>query len=195
MYRILYQLHTDGLYTSPWLDCIRNILTVNGLGNIWTTQSFPNVKWLGEAVKLRLQDQYKQEWHQTVENSPKCTSYRLFKEDWGLAKYLLVLPRKNRIVSCKFRASNHKLAIEKGRHRGIPRHERICNNCTSNSLGDEFHFLIECPALRRLRTRYIPLAGLYARNVLTFRNILTDERYDSMLRLSQFIKHGFKVVI
>ena len=50
----------------------------------------------------------------------------------------------------KLRLSNHRLAIETGRHHEVPRDERFCTFCPGH-IEDEFHFLFECTALRHLR--------------------------------------------
>ena len=44
----------------------------------------------------------------------------------------------------RLRISAHRLHIEQGRYRGIPRQNRICNRCTSNEIDDEVHFLFSC---------------------------------------------------
>ena len=50
----------------------------------------------------------------------------------------------------KFRLSNHKLMIEKGRHRNLDKTMRICPFCTS--VEDEIHFLCKCETFRYIRT-------------------------------------------
>jgi hypothetical protein len=194
MYNVLFRLYNEGSFASPWLEYIRTILFENGMGHIWISQSIPNVEWLNEAIKLRLQDQYKQEWHRTVETMPKCVTYRLFKQEWGQEKYLLELPKNTRIPMCKFRTCNHKLAVEKGRYRNIPRHERTCNMCNSNAMGDEFHFLLECRALHRIRMKYIPRSLHLPSNTMTFKSIMNDGHHGSLVKLSQFIKHGLQTI-
>ena len=49
----------------------------------------------------------------------------------------------------KFRLSNHRLMIEKGRHQNLERHDRICPFC--NSIEDEIHFLTKCVTYRYIR--------------------------------------------
>ena len=49
----------------------------------------------------------------------------------------------------KFRLSNHKLMIEKGRHLNLEISERKCHFC--HSVEDETHFLIVCPNYTTLR--------------------------------------------
>ena len=48
----------------------------------------------------------------------------------------------SRISIIKFRVSNHKLQIERGRYENLMRSERKYN--VSHVLGDEFHFLFQC---------------------------------------------------
>ena len=40
-------------------------------------QNFICHKWLIESIKLRLTDQFKHNWHSTLQISPKALSYRL----------------------------------------------------------------------------------------------------------------------
>ena len=193
VYSVLYQLHQRGSYTSPWLDGVRLILCENGFGNVWLSQSFINQEWLKQAMKLRLQDQYKQEWKSNIENMPKCITYNIIKDEWGLEQYLLSLPRNLRIPLCKFRTSNHKLPVERGRYQNIPRHERYCTLCNTNKLGDEFHFLLECTALENMRKKYIDQQILRSRNVITFKRLMSQEDRE-LLKVAHFVKNGFKLL-
>jgi hypothetical protein len=45
---------------------------------------------------------------------------------------------------CKFQTTNHKLSIETGRWNGIDRENRRGLKCNSRSIGDEFHYIMEC---------------------------------------------------
>lgn len=193
-YNILFRLYSEGEYLSPWLEGVKNILCENGFGNIWYNQAFPSIEWLSEALKTRLQDQFKQEWNGSVQTMPKCATYKLFKGDWGQPKYLLILPRQLRIPLSKFRTSNHKLAIERGRYNNIVRHERKCNLCTENKLGDEFHFLLECPSLNELRQKYLPSIVQSPRNIISLTKLMTDEKKKTLYKLSQFVREGLNIV-
>ncbi len=51
---------------------------------------------------------------------------------------------------CKFRISNHKLEIERGRYFNIPASNRICKLC-KNGVENEIHFLLDYPALNTVR--------------------------------------------
>ena len=53
----------------------------------------------------------------------------------------------------RFRCSNHKLAIEEGRHNAINLANRLCKFCDSIQVcvkEDEFHFLLICPLFNEL---------------------------------------------
>ena len=54
----------------------------------------------------------------------------------------------------KFRLSNHRLAIETGRHNNTPLEMRFCTFCP-DKIEDETHFLFECSLLKHLRDRFI----------------------------------------
>ena len=100
-----------------------------------------------EAIKLRLKDQFKQEWQHDIMHSNKTIVYRIYKDTHRYENYLSNLNSKSRLALCRFRLSNHKLPIERGRFSNIERERRFCQLCNGNMIGDEFHFIIECPAL------------------------------------------------
>ena len=70
-------------------------------------------------------------------------------------EYLYCLNPRLRTILCKCRCSSHKLLIEQGRHMNIERMLRFCQNCNSNVIEDEYHFLLACPAYRHLRIKYL----------------------------------------
>ena len=56
---------------------------------------------------------------------------------------------QNKLVTVitKFRLGSHKLPIETGRRRRIPRDQRLYQVC--EVLGDEYHILFQCPIINR----------------------------------------------
>ena len=71
---------------------------------------------------------------------------RCKKRNFSLERYLIDIDNfKARQIFTKLRTSNHKLPIEAMRSMNIPRHNRKCNKCSSENIGDEFHILMECP--------------------------------------------------
>lgn len=72
----------------------------------------------------------------------------------------------------RFRTGNHKMPIEIGRCNNVDIDDRKCHLCTTNLIGDEFHYLLQCPYFKRDRLRLIP-AGYWERpNILKYRNLL-----------------------
>ena len=59
----------------------------------------------------------------------------------------------------RFRMGSHLLLIEQGRHLRLPRHRRVYRICHAGGLCDEWHILLECPALADLRDKCPPLAA------------------------------------
>ena len=76
----------------------------------------------------------------------KITTYR-----FGSNKLKTPQNYHSMVHSNNNRISNHKLEIEFGRYKTIRREERICKNCDSSKVEDEFHFLFECKKYEVLR--------------------------------------------
>ena len=156
IYNILYDLHCRGEYTSPWLSHVKQTLTDAGLECIWETQRFTSKNSLCNLVRKNIKTKIKTEWRLQLDTSSKCLYYKNFKSRITLEPFFQHLPEQLAIALVKFRCSNHKLPIEQGRRQGIPRDERLCRECDMNVIGDEFHLLMECPAHRENRSKFIP---------------------------------------
>ena len=57
-----------------------------------------------------------------------------------------------RVMITRWRLSNHDLLIETGRYSGIPRNERLCDNC--DILEDEKHVVFVCSRYNPIRERF-----------------------------------------
>ena len=124
MFKHLLDLYNMDIKIFTWLKYVQLTLNQCGFGNIRTDPFSVNGKWLSKAVKLRLKDQYIQEWKTEVMNTDKCFNYRLYKVDFSFENYLVQMFPRHRNVVCKFRTLNHKLPIETGRYTNVPRHQR-----------------------------------------------------------------------
>ena len=92
-----------------------------------------------------------------VISNPKMRTYRLFKCKFSMEPYLLMITDfKIRRQLCRFRLSNHKLHIEKGRHTKpkTPVESRLCTLCKTDQIEDEFHFLCVCSKYDDLREEF-----------------------------------------
>ena len=100
--------------------------------------------WLNVNGKQRLLDQYIQKRRSDVDTGVKCYAYRLFKTEFTFENYSTDLPDALKYIVCKFHIVNHKLPIETR----IKRNGRACRMCSGSQLEDEFHFSMQCPALK-----------------------------------------------
>ena len=58
--------------------------------------------------------------------------------------------------------------------------ERICRICDEGVIGDEIHFLFECPKLEDLRIKYMALGDRMRPNVYNFQGRATQkQQYDT----------------
>ena len=87
--------------------------------------------------------------------SPKCINYRNFKPEFKIEPYITELQPRAYITLSRFRTTNNRLPIERGRWENVERSQRFCNLCTGNMLGDEFHYLLECTYFTEERKKYL----------------------------------------
>ena len=113
-------------------------------------------------------------WKSKLESSTKGETYKSFKDNRKYEKYLDQLPRTTRRTFVKFRVSDHKLMIEEGRHKRIPRENRFCKFCVTEVENEE-HMLIDCK--------------LYGKRPLWFSKIA--EKYPNFSNLNSHQKFVF----
>ncbi len=135
----------------------------------------------------RIHDQYLQSWQEEINMSSKALFYRIIKDEPSFEEYLDSLPFKHRNNLIRFRVSNHSLPIETGRWHNIKREERICPYCRGNVLGDEFHFILECPNFEEDRIKYIKRHIYIRPNILKLQTLFKTKNKNSLTQLSIFI--------
>ena len=121
------------------------------------------------------------------ENS-HSTTYRIFKQSLHFEKYLTDLPKKERIVLCRFRCANHHLPIVSGRYSNIPRNMRFCNLCNLQSLGDEFHYLFECPFFANDRNLFLKRYFIRRPNTFKMDQLFNSTHIKTILNLVKFCR-------
>ena len=98
----------------------------------------------------------KRSWHgsKKMELKPKLRTYRTFKTELRLEKYLLSeLNKPARYLLTSLRTGTNQLRIETGR-RKKPKEkvdERVCVYCPARIVEDEKHFVLHCQAYQDLR--------------------------------------------
>ena len=126
-----------------------------------------------KTVKAILKRKYLSDWINKREMycNGKLDVYTKLKNNFGLEKYLLLLPFEQRRKLSKLRTSSHKLQVERGRYVGTPREQRICKKCPSLEVEDEYHLLLRCSVYNSLREN---LFNLVLQHCGVFTN-LSDE--------------------
>ena len=111
-------------------------------------EKFVEDKNVSDFVKT-IQDRYILCWKNQIKNSTKLSFYSTFIDDFKLEEYLNTIKDSyQRRLFSRFRISNHKLEIEFGRYKNIPRNERFCKCCDQSTVEDEFHFPFECKNMK-----------------------------------------------
>ena len=96
--------------------------------------------------------------------------------------------KERRTGLIKFRTSNHRLPIEVGRWCNIKRENRICNLCIGRNLGDEFHYLFECPSLSNERKKYFEPHFINRPNILKFCNLMNSKSVSVLCNMCKYIR-------
>ena len=190
MYRIIYKLHLDGSYDSPWLLCIKRILCNSGHPTFWDQQDLlsPKSFMMKNVVALQLQNQYIQEWDFEVNRNRKCVAYRIFKDEIRMEPYLAKLDFVNRRALCKFRTGNHRLPVAKSRYiPGGGGEEALCKLCDTNDLCDEFHVLFICKFFDDHRKKYLK-KNYYSKPSTLKMNTLFNSKGKQLLNLVKFVR-------
>ena len=133
--------------------------------------------------------QFVQKWSSDVQASPKCINNRIFKTEFKIEPYITELQPRSYITLSRFRTTNNRLPIERGRWENVDRLQRFCNLCTGNMLGDEFHYLLECTYMyfTEERKKYLPKFYLRHVNISKFQKLMSTENLKLLKQLSRFI--------
>ena len=105
---------------------------------------------------------YQNSFAEISDVSSKLRTYSIFKSEARREPYLSKVTNiVDRIAFSKFRLSNHKLMIEKGRHEELPIDMRQCPFC--HSVEDERHFLLDCNVFAHPRNDFSCLERSYSK--------------------------------
>ena len=178
MYRLLKSKSSDlnDNYESKWIKMVKDTLNFCGMSNIWDNElDGYSSNYVKKALKLRLADNFTQDWNNSVHGHDQCVNYRMFKENFIFEKYLTSLDYKDRITFCKFRCRNHFLPITHNRfdlRNGIHQDTK-CSLCTSDDIGDEFHYVFKCSFFENDRLLYIGRKYSGQQMYIALKNCLT----------------------
>ena len=157
IYKVMLHMYKNDSLECKWIQHIETSLNNLGLGYIWLNQGHEvNCLWLKNTVSQCLSDQFSQEWKSNVDTASSCINYRLFKNDLCYENYLNNLSPNLRIIYTGFRSRNFsKLPVVSGSYLNISLANRLCDKCYSDSIGDEFHYVLECSFFNDKRKSFI----------------------------------------
>ena len=128
-----------------WINYVQSILINSGRYDIWIRQSENTSPYIGKQIKSNLCDQFPQSWTAELQSSSKGKYYSVYKNHTNRENYINTLSGPSLLTMFKFRTANHKLPVEVGRWANVELSDRKCLLCQNNQIGDEFHYLLECP--------------------------------------------------
>jgi len=176
----------EGRFKFNWIENIHTWLNELGFCQLWTNEG-ASLCWFKSAVKLRLQDQFKQKWFENINNSESSVNYRLFKCEWGLEAYLSKLPVHVASQILKFRCGSCNLPVSRLRFEGVNREERMCFLCNED-VGDEFHYIMSCKNISLERAKYIKKYYRIKPNMDKFESLMSSQSVKVLVNLFKFIK-------
>ena len=88
---------------------------------------------------------------------------------------------------CKLRMSSHNLEIERGRYINVPRENRICTNCTSGFIENEYHFALICSMHADLRSNFMKRYYYTWPTTQKLSNLLSTNSKSTLRNFSKFI--------
>ena len=97
--------------------------------------------------ELKLKTMYDQHWKKSINdsfNESKMEFLCEYKRNFKFESYLDNLNYEDRKGLTKFRLCNHNLPIERLRYENVRRYNRLCDICSSGTIGDENHYMIWC---------------------------------------------------
>ena len=128
-----------------------------------------------------------------MHNNRKCVVYRMNKVNLTFENYLTELPDYLRFSYSRFRCQNNNFLRKEVLGKNIPRILRICTYCNDGSIGDEFHYLLQCKHFLKDRLLYLKWRSFINPSTLTFKQIMNPTIF--LLPLCKFINVIIKNVL
>ena len=135
---------------SPWAKLMQDISDEVVIRNYWDGNR-NGIHEISNKIELDYVTKWKKEIKADRSRSGqnnKLRTYSTFKKEFKMEEYLINVKEKNcRKYICKY--------IEKGRHirPKIDVEERKCNKCDTDTVEDEFHYIITCPHYKEIRKK------------------------------------------
>ena len=189
IYKLLCASSNNGTYENSYIKHIRSCLIQVGMPHLWVSQNVSNIKFSSfkSYIKQCFQDLYIQQWYSQMDNDSIYVNYKILKSTFQQNHIFKLLPNDCSISLVRFFSTNNRLPVNVLRFEGIPRHERLCNNCNMKDVGDEFHYLFTCPYYHTKRTELLPKYYYKYPNVIKYNELLNTTERNLLLKLKHFI--------
>ena len=183
--------HYQGKTT--WYSSIQKLLKILNINEDFLSCDKRKFNFI---LNKTLRNKYLKDWKNNCEKfkAGKLDTYLSIKKHFGPEKYLNIIKNfQYRKAFCRFRISSHRLFIETGRYKKIPRENRICHNCGKNEVENELHFLIQCDKYHNERKQLFDIISKTANNFTRlneeekFFYILNNENKDILYYLCNFL--------
>lgn len=129
-----------------------------------------------------------------IQDMDRLRTYKILKKtNFGTENYLFnVKNRVFRTLITKFRGALLKLECNVGRYNNIPFENRICPLCQLD-IETEFHFLLVCPVLMPVRTKYFTAVWYTYPLVDKFVQLCKSSNINYVLNLGRYILSALKL--
>ena len=77
--------------------------------------------------------------------------------------------------------------LEVGRWTNVERHNRLCQLCQSHEIGDEFHYVLQCPNFVTERKNLIPKYFFNRPNALKLSSLFNKKKSETIRKLCKLI--------
>ena len=155
----------------------------------------PSLSSYAQSCKRVLKEHFLKSWDSDKFSHCEGKLSTYTTSNFGFENYLKILPYfEDRRRLTKFRLSAHKLLIETGRYKGIPRNERLCERCLLGEVEDECHFLFKCQKFDFQRTQLLEVIHKSCPNFpkLKLKDqliwVLSSEDLSVLRAISEYIK-------
>ena len=190
------RLESEKLYKSNKNSWMSNVFFFLKYLNIHKSQY--NDKQLHTVVRKQLISKFKlhfmKKMDSTIALEGKLRTYALYKKNFCREPYLATLKNSEaRKCLTKIRTSSHKLQIEVGRYKKIEANKRVCEECNSNKIEDEVHFLTSCNAFTSQRNTLYEKVKMANANFIGMSNInkfvwlMSNEDEEIIKALADFV--------
>ena len=179
------KLYDSNIIKTKWLLKIREIIIQAGLPYLWDLNRMDS-RTLKKMMDKRLNDTFRQGWLRKIDESRLCVNYRLIKDKHEFEHYLKTQETYIRIPLTKYRCGSHFLPISNKRYDDLDNRNN-CPLCSMNTVGDEYHYVMECPAFLNHRAKYVNPYFTKRPNILKYMELFSSRSKLKLLNLSKFV--------